>query len=106
MGDADFASVPRGLIDKQYAAELAEMMDIYPQKLINVEVKGKPEISTVPQLVEAIKQVEMELGDQGRVLVRYSGTQNVCRVMVEGPTNDLTEKYCKQIAEVIRTALD
>ena len=87
-------------------SELAMMMDIFPQKLINVEVKSKPEISTVPQVVEAIKQVEMELGDQGRVLVRYSGTQNVCRVMVEGPTNDLTEKYCKQIAEVIRTALD
>ena len=87
-------------------SELAMMMDIFPQKLINVEVKSKPEISTVPQVVEAIKQVDMELGDQGRVLVRYSGTQNVCRVMVEGPTNDLTEKYCKQIAEVIRTALD
>jgi len=86
-------------------SELAAMMDIYPQKLINVEVKSKPDISTVPQVVNVIKQLEKELGDQGRVLVRYSGTQNVCRVMVEGPTDDVTEKYCAQIAEVIKTAL-
>jgi len=56
-------------------SELAALMDVYPQKLINVDVKSKPDISTVPDLVEAIKQVEAELGDQGRVLVRYSGTQ-------------------------------
>ena len=86
-------------------SELAEMMDIYPQKLINVEVKDKPEISTVPQLVEAIKQVETELGDQGRVLVRYSGTQNACRVMVEGPDDELTDKYCKQIADLVKNTL-
>jgi len=86
-------------------SELATMMDVYPQKLINVDVKSKPEISTVPQLVEAIKQVEAELGDQGRVLVRYSGTQNCCRVMVEGPTDELTEKYCRQIADEVSTVL-
>jgi len=86
-------------------SELAGMMDIFPQKLINVEVKSKPDISTVPQVVEAIKQVEKELGDQGRVLVRYSGTQNACRVMVEGPSDDLTEKYCGQITDVVRDAL-
>ena len=86
-------------------SELADMMDIFPQKLINVEVKRKPDISTVPQVVEAIKHVEEELGDQGRVLVRYSGTQNACRVMVEGPSDDLTEKYCGQIADVVRDAI-
>jgi phosphoglucosamine mutase len=86
-------------------SKLAAMMDIYPQKLISVEVERKPKIATVPQVVDAISQAETELGDHGRVLVRYSGTQNVCRVMVEGPTNDLTEKYCKQIADAVRTAL-
>ena len=48
--------------------------------------------------METIRQAEKELGDEGRVLVRYSGTENLCRVMVEGPTQDLTEKYCGQIA--------
>lgn len=85
--------------------ELAALMDIYPQKLINVDVKKKPEISSVPKLAEAIRQVEGELGDQGRVLVRYSGTQNVCRVMVEGPSDDVTEKYCRQIAETVKSTL-
>jgi len=49
--------------------------------------------------------VENELRDKGRVLVRYSGTQNMCRVMVEGPSYDVTETYCKQIAEVIQSAI-
>jgi phosphoglucosamine mutase len=86
-------------------SELAKMMEIFPQKLINVPVKSKPDLSTVPEVVAAIKQTEAELGDQGRVLVRYSGTQNACRVMVEGPTDELTQKYCKQIAEVVKAAL-
>jgi phosphoglucosamine mutase len=86
-------------------SELSKMMEIFPQKLINVDVKSKPDISTLPKVPEVIKQVESKLGDNGRVLVRYSGTQNMCRVMVEGPTQELTEKYCKQIAEVIKKTI-
>ena len=86
-------------------SELAKMMDVYPQKLINVTVARKPEITTVPEIVAAIRQIESELGDDGRVLVRYSGTQNMCRVMIEGPTASVTEKYCTQLADVVKTAL-
>jgi len=86
-------------------SQLACLMNIYPQKLINVEVREKPEITTVPQIVEAIKVVERGMGEKGRVLVRYSGTQNLCRIMVEGPTEDLTEKYCNQVARVVKEAL-
>lgn len=86
-------------------SELAKIMDIYPQKLINVNVKSKPDISTVPSLRDAISQVESELGDEGRVLVRYSGTQNMCRVMVEGPSADVTERYCTQLAELVEKVL-
>jgi phosphoglucosamine mutase len=86
-------------------SELAKAMEVLPQKLINVDVGQKPDISTVPEIVAAIRQVESELGEQGRVLVRYSGTQNMCRVMVEGPTLEATTRYCHQIAEVVRTAL-
>ena len=86
-------------------SELATLMDVYPQKLINVAVKSKPEISTVPELLEAIKQVEAELDEQGRVLVRYSGTQNMCRVMVEGPSHDVTETYCRQIADAVKRTI-
>ncbi|MEA1935794.1 MAG: phosphoglucosamine mutase, partial [Thermodesulfobacteriota bacterium] len=67
--------------------------------------KSKPEISTVPEIVKAIEVVEKELGDKGRVLVRYSGTQNMCRVMVEGPTDEKVEKYCTQVADIVKEKL-
>ena len=86
-------------------SEMAAMMDVFPQKLINVDVKRKPDIATIPRLMEAIRQAEKELGDEGRVLVRYSGTQNMCRVMVEGPSAAVTEKYCGQIADVVISEL-
>jgi phosphoglucosamine mutase len=86
-------------------SELARMMDIFPQKLINIDVKRKPDIGTVPKLAEAIKQAEKELGEEGRVLVRYSGTQNMCRVMVEGPSDSVTEKYCHQLADIVKSEL-
>ena len=86
-------------------SELAKLMDIFPQEIINVPVKSKPEISSMQQVVNIVGQVEKELGENGRVLVRYSGTQNVCRVMVEGPSDDVTEKYCKQIADVLQATI-
>jgi len=86
-------------------SELAKQMDVFPQKLINVDVKSKPDIQTVPAIVEAIKAVEAELKDQGRVLVRYSGTQNMCRVMVEGPTKELTDRFAAQVADVVKAAI-
>ena len=86
-------------------SELAKLMDVFPQKLVNVEVESKPDIRSVPQIVEAIAQVEAELKDEGRVLVRYSGTQRLCRVMVEGPTVEVTERYALQLADVVRIAI-
>jgi len=86
-------------------SELAQVMKVFPQKLINVDVKTKPELSTIPEITRVIRDVEAQLGDTGRVLVRYSGTQNMCRVMVEGPTHEETDKYCRQIVDVIREKL-
>jgi phosphoglucosamine mutase len=82
-------------------SELSNIMTVCPQALINVEVSTKPVIETVPQIFEAIRSVESDLGQQGRVLVRYSGTQPLCRVMVEGPDEGRTRRYCEQIAEII-----
>ena len=79
-------------------SELKKVMTVYPQELMNVEVAQKPNIETVTEIQEVIRQVETELGDRGRVLVRYSGTQPVCRVMVEGPSVKETRKYSKKIA--------
>jgi phosphoglucosamine mutase len=86
-------------------SELAKVMTVFPQKLINIDVKSKPDINTVPEIVQAIKAVEDDLGEKGRVLVRYSGTQNMCRVMVEGPTAEETERHCRQVAEVVKKAI-
>ena len=84
---------------------LARIMNVFPQMLINIDVKRKPEIETVPEIMAAIKKAEKALGDKGRVLVRYSGTQNMCRVMVEGPTKEETETHCRQIAYVVKKIL-
>jgi phosphoglucosamine mutase len=86
-------------------SELAKLMDVFPQRLINVDVKSRPPIESIPEIVEAIAQVEAELKDEGRVLVRYSGTQYMCRVMVEGPTNEITERYATQLARVVKAVI-
>lgn len=83
-------------------SDLRGVMTVYPQVLINVEVQSKPDIDSVPAIVDAIASVESALGDRGRVLVRYSGTQPLCRVMVEGPGETETQHYCNQISEIIK----
>lgn len=89
----------------QPLSELATVMDIFPQRLVNIDVTSKPPVDEIAGLTEAIERVESELEGRGRVLVRYSGTQNMCRVMVEGPTDELTERYAEQIAKVVRAAI-
>lgn len=83
-------------------SELAKVMNVFPQCLINITVNQKPALKDIPEITEKICNVEKTLGDKGRVLVRYSGTQPICRVMVEGPTEALTTQYCRQIADTIQ----
>ena len=89
-------------LENKPLSDLSKIMTVYPQVLMNVEVQNKPDIETVPEIVESIQSVESELGTQGRVLVRYSGTQMLCRVMVEGPTEGDTRRYCQQLSDIIR----
>lgn len=93
------------LKEKKSLSELAKLITINPQVLINVEVKQKPDIDTLPAVKNAIAEVERMLGDNGRVLVRYSGTQQMCRVMVEGPKKEMTEQYCKLIADKVKESI-
>ncbi|MCS6771290.1 MAG: phosphoglucosamine mutase [Kiritimatiellae bacterium] len=86
-------------------SELASIMTVTPQRLINVEVHSKPDLSTLAPVQKAIAEAEAELREQGRVLVRYSGTQMMCRVMVEGPTEEVTERLTRSIAEVVRQCI-
>ncbi|BBO67026.1 phosphoglucosamine mutase [Desulfosarcina alkanivorans] len=86
-------------------SELSTVMTVFPQRLINVDVRAKPEIGTIGPVMQVIETVENQLGEQGRVLVRYSGTQPQCRVMVEGPTEQETNALCRQIARVVEQEL-
>ncbi len=82
-------------------SELASIMTVYPQVLKNVRINEKTDIYTYPDIAAVIKDVEKRLDGQGRVLVRYSGTQPLCRIMVEGPDRNTTEGCCNEIVDVI-----
>lgn len=92
--------------EEKAVSELSKVMKTFPQVLINVDVKSKPDLKGIPEIGNVIGSVEKELGDKGRVLVRYSGTQPMCRVMVEGPTKEQTEKLAKKIAEIVKKKLN
>ena len=83
-------------------SDLAKVMVVFPQILINVDVKAKPPIADIPGLADAMAKTEKKLGDQGRILIRYSGTQPMCRVMVEAATEEEANKYCEHLADIIR----
>lgn len=86
-------------------SELSSIMTLAPQKTINVDVSRKPPLEELTELQTAIKAAEAELGDAGRVLIRYSGTQAMCRVMVEGPTEEITDHLVKQLAEIVKNSI-
>ncbi len=87
-------------------SQLAQIMRKYPQILINVRVRDtKTKLETLPELQSAIKASEELLKDEGRILVRYSGTEPLCRVMVEGPTETEINQIAKHIASVIEKEL-
>ncbi len=82
---------------------LAGVMEVFPQVLINVPVDAsRPDFMQIAPIAATIRQVESELGDQGRVLIRYSGTQPLLRVMVEGSDQGQTQALCEKICASIR----
>jgi phosphoglucosamine mutase len=83
-------------------SELRKIMTVFPQVLMNVEVSHKPDVESIPEIKDAIASVESRLANEGRVLVRYSGTEPLCRIMVEGPSIDKTTIYCQKLAEVVK----
>ncbi len=90
----------------QPLSRLSALMTLFPQVLINVPVKKKPEISSVPELVRVRQDVEERLGERGRVLLRYSGTEPACRIMIEGEHQEEIERYAHRIEEVVRKVLN
>lgn len=86
-------------------SELATLLTPFPQKLVNVRVGSKPPFDEVPEVVAARKGAEQRLGDRGRVLLRYSGTESVARVMVEAEDPHMVDTLCTELAGVLETHL-
>jgi phosphoglucosamine mutase len=87
-------------------AELSdEAMTTYPQRLVNVNVERKDGLEGAAEIWDAVRDVEVELGADGRVLVRASGTEPLVRVMVEASRARDAERYAEALAETVRTVL-
>ena len=85
-------------------SELARCMSRTPQVLVNIKVEKKVPIDDLPEIKKLIAGVEAELGDDGRVLVRYSGTEAKARVMIEGMDEDAIKRHADRIAEALERA--
>ncbi len=86
-------------------SELKRQIQLYPQVLESVVVREKEDFKKYPRIMEAISKVESALGDKGRVVVRYSGTEPLARVMVEGANAALISGYAREICHAIQTHL-
>jgi phosphoglucosamine mutase len=84
---------------------LASQMTKFPQVLVNVRVRNKPPLESLPEVKAEIDRAEAELRGRGRLLVRYSGTENLARVMIEGEDQAKIDEWANHIAGVIRRAI-
>jgi phosphoglucosamine mutase len=85
--------------------ELARTFKPFPQIIRNVRVKEKTPLESIPEVTRAIAECRSEIGEQGRVVVRYSGTEPLARVMVEAGEAGLVEYHAARIAQAIDSAL-
>ena len=86
-------------------SELRRVMTRFPQVLLNLKVKTKPDVSTLPTVARLITDAERTLGERGRVLVRYSGTEALLRVMIEGEREPEIRTMAERIVEAARAAI-
>ena len=86
-------------------ARIADGIERYPQVIVNVPVGSKPPLDSHPEIGPVIREVESSMSGSGRVLVRYSGTERLARVMVEGSDAAVIESAAARIADAIRKSL-
>jgi phosphoglucosamine mutase len=77
----------------------------YPQTIVNVKVKSKPPLERVPEVANALREAESALGENGRIVLRYSGTEPLARVMVEAEHAQDVERFSESIASAIRRTI-
>jgi phosphoglucosamine mutase len=80
-------------------------MTAVPQVLLNVKVSKKPELDSIPDLQQAIRESERRLNGSGRVLVRYSGTESLLRIMVEGEQDAVIREEADRLATIVTAHL-
>jgi phosphoglucosamine mutase len=86
-------------------SDLAAELVTYPQVLVNVRVKQKQDLRRVPAVADAMDRVERRLAGQGRLLVRYSGTEPLLRVMLEGKNQQEIQSWAAEIANTVKEHL-
>jgi phosphoglucosamine mutase len=85
--------------------ELTADLKVFPQVIVNVKVREKKPLDTIPAVVTAIRAAEEELKDTGRVVIRYSGTEALARVMIEAESEEAMQRHAEAIAAAIRAEL-
>ena len=86
-------------------SEIAKCMSSTPQVLLGVKVSSKPDLVTLPKLQQAIQDKERLLNGTGRILVRYSGTEPLLRVMVEGQDSTVIQEIAEDLINVVRSCI-
>jgi phosphoglucosamine mutase len=105
-GIATALNVLRAIADTgRELADLASQLVTYPQVLVNVRVKDKRELRSVPAIADAMERVERRLAGEGRLLVRYSGTEPLLRVMIEGKDQQQIQGWAHEIADSVKRHL-
>lgn len=84
---------------------LVSGLKIFPQTIVNVRVRSKPPLESLPEVASALAEAEKALGNSGRVVLRYSGTEPLTRVMVEAERAEDVEKFSRSIAAALRSAI-
>ena len=107
-GDGLLAALKVFECTKYYNRPLKELLSevkLFPQVLKNIYVREKVPFEKIPAVQERINLAKEQLGDNGRLLIRYSGTENLARVMVEGREANQVEQLASHIAEAIKQEL-
>lgn len=86
-------------------SDLAADLVTFPQTLVNVRVKEKVDVATVPAVAEAMHRVEKALDGRGRLLVRYSGTEPLLRIMIEGENQATVQAWAEEVADAVRNTI-
>lgn len=78
----------------------------FPQILLNVQVRRKPDLKTIPEIVNKVQEIEKLLGEQGRIVVRYSGTEMLVRIMIEGPDQQNIQSMAQDLGQIMKNHLN